>query len=195
MHIVTQTFGWEVSRAAAFAALIAYTASLIWGFSMAGKYAAFRPAGASVEYHRWMSSLGLVAVLLHGFLMLIDQYANVSLANFFFIHTSLPLAAGMAGAWLMILLPVTIIWKKKRWISQKTWRKIHYSAWVVWPLIVYHGISMGTDQTWWAITLYAGCSIAVIVAAALRLKKRNPWMQKNAPTASTSSAITLEKTV
>jgi hypothetical protein len=70
---------WETARASAFVAFGCYTLVVAWGVLLAGR--AWRPAAPQLAFHRFLSSLGLIAVVLHVSAVLLDHYARVPLTG------------------------------------------------------------------------------------------------------------------
>ncbi len=62
---------WETARASAFVAFGCYTLVVAWGVLLAGR--AWRPAAPQLAFHRFLSSLGLIAVVLHVSAVLLDR--------------------------------------------------------------------------------------------------------------------------
>ena len=54
---------WELARASAFVAFACYTLVVRWRVVLAGR--AWRPAAPQLSFHRFLSSLGLLALGLH----------------------------------------------------------------------------------------------------------------------------------
>ena len=54
---------WEIARASAFVAFACYTLVVAWGIGLSGRI--WKPPAAQLGFHRFLSSLGLVAVGSH----------------------------------------------------------------------------------------------------------------------------------
>ena len=70
---------WEIARASAFVAFACYTIVVAWGIALSAR--AWRPPGPQLAYHRFVASLGLVAVGIHVVSLMLDHYARVTLAS------------------------------------------------------------------------------------------------------------------
>jgi sulfoxide reductase heme-binding subunit YedZ len=62
-------------------------------------------------------------------------------------------ALGIVSFYLLIVIALSNA--LRRFIGQKIWRIIHITSFVLFYVILYHGLRGGTDtSTWWAQTLY-----------------------------------------
>jgi DMSO/TMAO reductase YedYZ heme-binding membrane subunit len=65
---------------------------------------------------------------------------------------------------LIIALVVTSLLRAR--VGLRTWRAVHWAAYLAWPLAVIHGLGVGTDSTTgWVLGVTLGC--VAIAAAAL----------------------------
>ena len=156
---------WAIARASAFVALGAYTIVVAWGIMLAGK--AFRPAAPQVRFHRFVASLGLVAVVSHVVALLGDHYAKVSWPMLFGVGAGPGTLLGAIALWSIVALPLSFRIRRAKWISQRLWRGFHYLGYAIWPLIVADGLINGTDgASPFAIAAYAG-STAIVAGCAV----------------------------
>ena len=70
---------WDVARASAFVAFACYTLVVAWGIALSSRV--WRPPAPQMAYHRFLASLGLVAVAIHVGALMLDRYARVKLAS------------------------------------------------------------------------------------------------------------------
>jgi hypothetical protein len=60
----------------------------------------------------------------------------------------------------------------RRRLGYSAWRAVHWLAYASWPVSVLHGLGTGSDtRQSWMLALTAGCTAAVLVAVALRLRR------------------------
>ncbi len=163
---------WSVARTAGFTAFACLTFAMAWGMLVASKVA--RPAAAAVAIHRFLSSLGLAAILVHVAALLADHYAKVDPWMLVGRGGAKPsLVAGAVAMWLAILLPLTFRLRRRKWISQRTWRLLHWLGYVTWGAAFAHGVAAGSDSgSPVALATYAGAGGVVTAAAWLRLRAR-----------------------
>jgi methionine sulfoxide reductase heme-binding subunit len=162
---------WELARASAFVAFGCYTLVVTWGILLAGR--GFRPAAPAMAFHRFLSSLGLVAVTTHIASLLLDSYAKVHLQALAGLGTSRSVLAGVIAMWLMLALPFSFWLRRSKLISQRVWRGFHYSGYAIWVLILFHGMARGTDsRSPWAAAAYGTAAALVAGATWWRVSKQ-----------------------
>lgn len=151
---------WEVSRASAFIALACYTLVILWGVALSGRM--WRPPAPQLGFHRFLASLGLVALGLHVGTLMLDRYARVTLSSLVGLDPRPGVRVGAAAMWLAVALPFSFMLKRARWLSQRAWRGLHYFGYAVWGLAVVHGVASGTDaRSPLALTFYGACGALV----------------------------------
>jgi methionine sulfoxide reductase heme-binding subunit len=165
---------WEIARASAFVAFGCYTLVVAWGVLLAGR--AWRPAAPQLGFHRFLSSLGLTALVLHVSSVLLDHYARVPLTGLVGVGVRPAVMLGAAALWLALALPISFRLKRAGFMSQRSWRALHYFGYAVWGLALLHGIAAGTDsRSYPAIATYAGAGSIVAAAAWWR------WLARTQP--------------
>ena len=155
---------WSIARASAFVAFGCYTLVVAWGLLLAGR--AFRPAAPQLQYHRFLSMLGLVAVGTHVVALLLDHYARVRPATLAGIGARPAWVAGVIAFWLVVALPLSFVLQRRRLISRGTWRGLHYFGSAVWLLAFVHGVASGSDSGSPRALAAYGASAAIVGAAA-----------------------------
>ena len=171
---------WSIARTSAFVAFAAYTFVIVWGMLIAARVA--RPAAPAVAAHRFLSSLGLVAIATHVTALLLDSYAKVSPRMLVGLDSRPSLVAGAIAMWLCIALPLSFRLRKAKWISQRAWRGFHWLGYVVWGLALGHGITSGTDTgSPFAVAAYAGAAAVVLLASVYRVGAKRSRRTAAAP--------------
>jgi hypothetical protein len=155
---------WSIARASAFVAFGCYTLVVAWGLLLAGR--AFRPAAPQLQYHRFLSTLGLVAVATHVVALLLDRYAKVHPAMLAGIGARPAWLAGVVALWLVVALPLSFALQRRRLISRRSWRGLHYFGSAVWLLAFVHGVASGSDSGSPLALMAYGASAAIVGAAA-----------------------------
>jgi sulfoxide reductase heme-binding subunit YedZ len=159
---------WSIARTSAFVAFAAYTFVIAWGMLIAAKVA--RPAAPAVATHRFLSSLGLIAIATHVTALLLDSYAKVSPRMLVGMDSRPSLIAGAIAMWLCVALPLSFRLRKAKWISQRVWRGFHWLGYAVWALALGHGITSGSDTSSpFAMAAYAGAAAVVLLASLYRV--------------------------
>jgi sulfoxide reductase heme-binding subunit YedZ len=165
---------WDVARASAFVAFACYTLVVAWGIALSARV--WRPPAPHMAYHRFLASLGLVAVGIHVGALMLDRYARVTLASLVGRDPRPGVVVGAAALWLILALPLSFRLKQARFMSHRAWRSLHYFGYAVWGLSLVHGIASGTDsRSLPALTVY-GTSAAIVGGAAWYR-----WIERPAP--------------
>ena len=165
---------WDVARASAFIAFACYTLVVAWGIALSARV--WRPPAPHMAYHRFLASLGLIAVAIHVGALMLDHYARVSVASLVGRDPRPGVVVGAAAMWLILALPLSFRLKQARFMSQRAWRSLHYFGYAVWASALVHGVMAGTDaRSPWALAVYAASAAIVGGAAWYR------WMEQRAP--------------
>ncbi len=165
---------WDITRASAFVAFACYTLVVAWGILLSARF--WRPAAPQLGFHRFLGSLGLVAIGMHITTLLMDKYAKVRLSSLVGLDPRPGVVMGAIALWLVIALPLTFRLKRAGVMSQRTWRTIHYLGYAMWASALVHGILSGTDtRSVWALVAYGSCGSLVAAAAWWR------WMELPVP--------------
>jgi len=163
---------WEIARTSAFVAFGAYTLSVAWGITIAAR--AFRaPVKAELDFHRFISAVGLIALLVHIATVLVSHANHTSWEVLLLVRAKPAAVAGVAAFWLSILLPLSFRLKGRKLMTAATWRALHYLGYLVWVLALLHGLGAGSDtRSTLALAGYAGAAAIVAGAFTWRLTAR-----------------------
>jgi methionine sulfoxide reductase heme-binding subunit len=172
---------WDVSRASAFIAFACYTFVVAWGIGLSAR--SWRPPAAALGFHRFLASLGMVALGIHVATLMLDKFARVTVASLVGLDPRPGVVVGACALWLAVALPLSFRLRQARFMSQRAWRALHYFGYVVWGAALVHGVMTGTDaRSPWALAVYAGSGAIVAGAAWYR------WMERPAPARRTAPA-------
>jgi DMSO/TMAO reductase YedYZ heme-binding membrane subunit len=165
---------WEISRASAFIAFACYTLVVAWGIGLSAR--SWRPPAAALGFHRFLASLGMVALLIHIATLMLDKFARVTISSLVGLDPRPGVAVGACALWLAVALPLSFRLRQARFMSQRAWRGLHYFGYAVWGSALVHGVMTGTDaRSPWGLAVYAGSAAIVAGAAWYR------WMERPAP--------------
>jgi DMSO/TMAO reductase YedYZ heme-binding membrane subunit len=165
---------WYVTRSTGAVAQVLLTISVVLGvmgslrFSVGGRW----PRFAIDSLHRDTSLLAIAFVVLHVVTTVLDGFAPVSLIDgvipFLSSYRPLWLGLGTVSFDLMIALVVTSLLRRR--LGYRSWRLIHWLAYVSWPVAILHGLGTGSDvKAAWMLLLTAACIAAVVVAVLVRI--------------------------
>jgi sulfoxide reductase heme-binding subunit YedZ len=177
---------WDVARASAFVAFACYTLVVAWGIGLSAR--SWKPPAAALGLHRFLGSLGLVALLIHITTLMLDRWARVTVSSLVGLDPRPGVVVGAAALWLAIALPLSFRLKQARWMSQRVWRSLHYFGYAMWAAALVHGVLTGTDsRSAWGLAAYA-CAAAIVAGAAWYRWMERPLPQRRAAPAKASRA-------
>jgi sulfoxide reductase heme-binding subunit YedZ len=167
---------WILARASGLTAYFLLTLSVLAGLVLKSRpFGRALSAAAVTDTHRFLATLGLGAVSLHGLTLVLDSTIRISptalivpgLAPYRPIWT----AFGVLALDLMMLVILSFPLRKR--IGMKSWRRLHWATYAIFALATLHGLVAGTDTpTPWAFSLYVGSVGAVCFATAWRALNR-----------------------
>ena len=126
----------------------------------------WRPAAPQLSFHRFLSSLGLLALGVHVSCVLLDHYARVPVTALIGVGARPSVMLGAAAMWLAVALPISFRLKRARFMSHRAWRNLHYFGYAVWALSLCHGIAAGTDSRSMPAVAAYSASAAIVCASA-----------------------------
>ena len=185
---------WLASRSAGVVAMISISVSVLIGLLMANNLPRKRGAKKRLlAVHESTALVGLLAITLHGLLLLGDSWLKPGIAGIGIPFTmgyrpeftGLGIVAGWGAAALGLSFYV------RRHIGGGLWRRVHRLTIVVWLLSVIHALGAGTDAgQWWLQGIIALTGLPIVFLFILRLlppEQRAPQPQATARAAGASS--------
>jgi len=143
----TLPVAWLVARAAGLAAFGALTASTWLGLAMSTRLLPTRFQRHLLGWHRTLVWTSLSLVGLHVGALLGDPMLHMGLSGALIPFASpwrpAAVAAGVVAGWASLMLAVSFPMRK--WIGQKTWRRLHYASFAAFVLALGHALASGTD--------------------------------------------------
>jgi hypothetical protein len=176
---------WYVTRASGVVALLLLTATTLIGVLTANRWRSERwPRFAVANLHRNLTLLALAFIATHVATIIADGYAPVGVRDVFvpFGSSYRPIWVGLGAVAVDLLLAITATSLLRKRISYRTWRALHWAAYAVWPLALFHGLGTGSDARFgWMAALSFACLTLVVIAVATRLvRSRLPRLQLSA---------------
>jgi len=150
--------------------LVLLTATTLLGVITANRATSARWPGFSLQdLHRRLSVLALAFLAGHILTSVVDTYVNIGWTSIV-----VPLASSYKRVWVALgsigidlLLAVAVTSFLRHKIRARTWRAVHWLAYLSWPAALSHAFGMGTDmRQGWVIVLSALC-VAVVAGAGL----------------------------
>ena len=167
------TAAWTTSRAAGVTAFAALTLDVVFGmFVSTGVVDRWVPRGASVDVHRWLSSVSLAFVVVHVLALLGDATIRFDALDVLVPGLSPyrpgAVALGTFATYGAIVLHVSFGWRKR--IGVRAWRALHFTAFAVFVAAVVHGLTAGSDTGRGGMrAIYLGAVAAVVGLVVLRV--------------------------
>jgi predicted ferric reductase len=161
---------WYLSRGSAMVAFVLLWASMALGLLITNRLARLWPGGpAAFDLHQYLSLLGLGFALFHATILIGDEYIQFDLFRVLTPFASQDykpawVGLGQVGFYVWALLVGSFYIRKQ--IGTKAWRWIHFSSFLMFALVILHGIASGSDsQSLWATGLYwaAGGSLLFLL--------------------------------
>ena len=164
---------WYLTRASGVVALLLLTGSVVLGIVASVGWATQRwPRFLSQNIHRNLSLLCLGFVAVHIVSTVGDGYVPIGLADAVvpFRSPYRPLWVGLGALSFDLLLAVLVTSALRHRIGFRSWRFVHWLAYLCWPIAVLHGLGTGSDTSLGPVlAVDAVCTVAVLAAVSLRL--------------------------
>lgn len=167
---------WSFGRGAGVSALVLFSLVVVLGIVVrAGRPLPGLPRFAVTAVHRTTSLTAVGFLVLHVGSLMFDPYAQLRLVDAVvpFVGTYKPFWQGLGtlALDLVVLLVVSSLLRQR--IGLRTWRVLHWTAYLCWPVAVAHAIGNGTDGTsTWLLAVVGVCVLAVLGAVGWRLTRR-----------------------
>jgi len=165
---------WFTTRAAGVVSLLLFTAVVVMGqLARLRVDSANWPRFLSADFHRNLSLLGLVFLVIHIVTAVVDPFTSLGIAP-----VVLPFGSSYRRFWLglgtvafEITLAVIITSLLRLRVGLRAWRTIHWLSYAAWPIAVLHGLGTGTDSnSVWLMGITIACVATVLVVTAWRLR-------------------------
>jgi methionine sulfoxide reductase heme-binding subunit len=171
--IVTNKALWYLARGTGVVSLVLLTASLLLGITTRNRAGVRRiPRFATALLHRNLSLLVLAFLTAHIATSVLDPFAGIAWTD-----AVIPLSATYRPLWLGLgalafdlLLAVAVTSMLRVRLGLRTWRAVHWLAYLCWPVALVHGLGTGSDaRASWMHWLVAASVTSVAAAVWWRL--------------------------
>lgn len=168
---------WYLARASGITALVMLTLSVAGGIVTSVRWNSARwPRFVTQLVHRNASLLAVMLIGLHVTTVVLDGFAPIGWKDAIIPFTSayrpVWLGLGAIGFDLVLALIATSLLRQR--IGQRTWRIVHWFAYVCWPIVVLHGLATGTD-TKVSVVLATNVACVALVVFALWWRLASGW--------------------
>jgi sulfoxide reductase heme-binding subunit YedZ len=168
---------WYLTRATGLVALIVLSATLVLGIVSSVGWTTQRwPRFLSQSVHRNLSVFCLALVVIHVATTVADGFVPINVADAVIPFRSpyRPIWVGLGACAFDVLLAVAVTSAFRRRIGFRTWRWVHWLAYLCWPIALVHGLGTGSDSRLPGVQfVYLLCVVAVIGALGWRLVTAN----------------------
>jgi DMSO/TMAO reductase YedYZ heme-binding membrane subunit len=163
---------WYLTRGTGVVALLLLTAGLVLGILSTDRGGGpRRPRFVVAGLHRYVTLLALAFVGVHVVTTLADSYAPIRVVDVFipFVSRYRPVWLGLGALGLDLLVALIVTSLVRARLGLRTWRAVHWLAYVSWPVALVHALGTGSDarSTWLVLV-----AVASMVAVALAVLKR-----------------------
>jgi predicted ferric reductase len=172
----SQHLWWLASRSFGVVAIVLVSLSVGLGLALSGRLLRRGGMPARVKtLHEAFAVSGLLAIVLHGLLLIGDPYLHPGLAGvalpFALAGQSIWTSVGIIAGWLAAI--VTLSFYVRRWIGVGVWRWLHRWTFAVYVLGIAHTLGSGTDaRSTWLLVILGATAAPVIFAGAHRMLPR-----------------------
>ena len=177
----SQHLWWLASRSFGVVAIVLISLSVGLGLALSGRLLRRRGMPARVKtLHEAFAISGLIAIVLHGLLLIGDPYLHPGLAGvalpFALADQTIWTAVGIIAGWLAAI--VTLSFYVRRWIGVGVWRWLHRWTLAVYVLGIAHTLGSGTDaRSVWLLGLLAVTALPIVFVGTYRFLPR-PVVQR-----------------
>jgi sulfoxide reductase heme-binding subunit YedZ len=164
---------WYFARGTGLVALVLLTVVVALGIgARSGRTAFGLPKFAVSMLHRNAALMAVILLAAHVLSLLFDPYAQLRLFDIVipFAGNYRPFWQGLGTLAFDLVLALIATSLLRHRIGARTWRIVHWLAYLCWPIALLHGLETGTDGgTWWLRTFAGLCAATVAAALAWRL--------------------------
>jgi methionine sulfoxide reductase heme-binding subunit len=174
---------WITSRAAGTLALVTASLAVCAGLLMSTRLLKGRGPDLRVA-HEVLSLTTIVAIAVHGLVLLGDQFLHPSLADmtipFVSGYRTLWTSLGIIAGWALAFLGLSYYARKH--IGVRRWRMLHRLTALAWLLGLAHSLGEGTDagQTWF-LAMIGIVAVPALMLLAARLLPARPRADETPP--------------
>jgi methionine sulfoxide reductase heme-binding subunit len=171
--LASSTVFWYASRATGVVATALLTAVIVLGIAVSRKgRLPGLPRFAGLHLHRYLSLLAVGFVAVHVLTAVADSYVSIRLAAVIIPFTSAykPIWLGLGTVALDLIAALIVTSALRHRIGRRTWRSVHWLAYLSWPVALAHGLGASQDlRSGPLLALTAVCTAAVLATAGWRL--------------------------
>jgi sulfoxide reductase heme-binding subunit YedZ len=170
----TPAFVWYLMRGSGLVALVLLSVTVALGVVGVKRWGSTRwPRIVTAGLHRTVSLLAVCFLAVHIVTAVLDGWIGLSWfgAIIPFQSTYRPIWVGMGALTFDLLIAVMATSLLRRHLSRRTWRLVHWTTWLMWPLALVHALGSGSDiGSGWALGIGVSCVAMVLAALVWRVR-------------------------
>jgi DMSO/TMAO reductase YedYZ heme-binding membrane subunit len=178
MNVVAAAGGartlWYATRGTGVVSLVLLTAIVALGIAGSQRLRSDRwPRFLVVGLHRNLTLLALVFLAVHIGTTVLDSFAPIRLLDAVvpFISAYRPIWLGLGAVAFDLLLALTVTSLLRARIGYRSWRALHWLAYVSWPVALVHALGTGSDaRVPWLQGLAVAATLCVAAAVLVRVR-------------------------
>lgn len=164
---------WYAIRLLGILSWAALTGSVIYGLLLStGILDAIAHRTVSFALHQELSAVGLGLAMVHGALLTLDSSVPFSITELVvpFAAPYRPVWVGIGQLGLYLTLVIVLSFSVRRWIGQRTWRRLHYLTFLIAIGVTLHGVYAGSDTgAPFALPMYLSATIVMVGLTGYRI--------------------------
>lgn len=164
---------WFVSRASGVTLLVLLSLSMVLGIGSSTRMSSTAwPRFVTQALHRNVSLLALVLLVVHVAAVLLDDYVVITIPETVipFVSAYRPIWMGLGTLSSDLFLALTVTSLLRHRLGYDTWRAVHWTSYLCWPLGIVHGLGTGSDtRKAWSVWVTVACVAIVLLAVAWRI--------------------------
>jgi methionine sulfoxide reductase heme-binding subunit len=169
--VVSTQWLWFISRGSGLVLLVLFTAVMVLGTATRLGWAPLRwPRFVAAELHRSLALFAVALLGLHVVTAIADPYVSIGWAAtvipFLSQYRTAAIGLGTLAVDLAGAVLLTSIIRHR--LGLRTWRAVHWLAYLAWPAAFGHALSAGGDLriSWVAAVIWGSAAVTAIAVAA-----------------------------
>lgn len=164
---------WYLARGSGIVAMLLLTASVVLGIVTSVRWNSRHWPRFVIEFlHRNVALLTVVFLAIHIATVVVDGFAPIGWKDTVlpFVSAYRPFWLGLGAVAFDLVLALVATSLVRHRIGHRTWRVLHWFAYVCWPVAVLHGLGTGSDtKVGVVLGVTVGCVVAVLASVWWRL--------------------------
>src|SRR5215472_1816758 len=168
---------WFLSRGSGLVLLVLFSIVVVLGVATrTGSAPRHWPRFAVAQLHRTLSLFAVALLVLHVVTAILDPFVTIGWAAavlpFASPYRTLAIGLGALAVDLGGAVVLTSVLRQR--LGRRTWRAVHWLAYLAWPAAFIHSLTAGNDLgIWWVALVEVGSAAAMATAVLARVLSRS----------------------